>query len=90
MLTILTSRQEAKDLAEQIHKWRQDNIKGYNATSWANENLPDKEYDKLYKHQKEELWQVPLAHDDKGAVIMKEAQIDVLPEGCRAEATGMD
>ena len=87
MITILTSRQEAKDLAGKIHKWRQENIKDYNATSWANENLKDEEFDKLYKHEKNALWQVPLAHDDKGAVIAKKAQIDILPVGWRVIET---
>jgi len=84
MLTILTSRQEAKDLATKIHKWRQENIKGYNATSWANENLPDKEFDKLYKHQKDELWYIPMPNEDIG---LKVVTIESLPVGWRVEVS---
>ena len=83
MLTILTSRQEAKDLAGKIHKWRQENIPRYNATSWANENLKDEEFDKLYKHEKDALWQVPLASEDMG---LKVKTVESLPEEWRMEA----
>ena len=60
MITITNNRQTAKDIAYQIHEWRTSNITGYNATSWANCELSDVEYDALYKHQTDDLWYVPL------------------------------
>jgi hypothetical protein len=53
MIAILNSREEAKSLSSQIQAWNKANISGYSATSWANEILPDTDYDapqwKLYR-----------------------------------------
>ncbi len=80
MLKITQSRQEAKDLAASIHKWKQDHIPGYNATSWANEDLPDEQYDVLHKCDTEDKWAVPLPE----GYTVKDA-VEKLPDGWRKE-----
>ncbi len=87
MLSILNTRKEAKALAASIHEWRKANIPGYTATSWANEDLPDEEYDAIHKAEKEEKWAVALAHDNKGATVESAAQVGSLPAGWRTEET---
>lgn len=85
MLTITTDRKAAQKIAEDIHDWRKANIPNYNATSWANENLSDEEYDKIHKHEMEDRWVVSIPHDDKGHKVDKKDRLDKLPEGWRTE-----
>ena len=81
MILITNSRTEAKQIAQQIQAWREANIEGYNAESWANCQLPDEEYDKLYKHQTDDLWYIPI--DIENALALE--GVDSLPDGWRAE-----
>lgn len=75
MITITTTCKFAKGIAKQIHKWREANIRGYNATSWDNEKLSDAEFDKLHKSFKEERWFIFLPVEDEG--INTQANIDM-------------
>ena len=82
MITITNTRQAARDISLQIHNWRFANIQGYNAESWANCELPDAEFDSIYKHQTDELWFVPLDNNTPLTVD----RIEDLPEGWRKPA----
>lgn len=82
MITITTTREIAKQIAQQIHEWRKQNITGYDADSWANCNSSDEEYDDLYKHQTDELWFVPL--DNENCLNLE--GVENLPEGWSDES----
>lgn len=81
MIAIFDTRQAAKDLAATIHTWRQANVPGYTATSWANCDAPDEEYDLAYKHETEDRWYVPLPAD----MMFEVETVEALPEGWRTE-----
>lgn len=104
MIAIFESRESAKETANAIHMWRQANVPGYwkdangniVTTSWANCNLPDEEYDALYKHQTDALWYVPipgdmpLTSDDPEEVLpYTGGVVDELPNGWRPEGEGL-
>ena len=88
MIAIFNNRASAKATSRAIHLWRQANVPGYSAESWANCNLPDEEYDALYKHQTYALWYVPipgdmpLASDDPEEVLPYTGEVvGELPDG---------
>ena len=89
MLTILSDRQSAKDLAAQIQAWREANVPHYNATSWANCELSDADYDVLYKHQSQNLWYVPLPDDYLQTGIDCGTPVDSLPDGWKPVVEGI-
>lgn len=95
-MLIINSRQEARNIAAKIHEWRKQNIPRYNATSWANENLNDEEYDKINKSEMRNLWAVPEPHDaEQHAELMGlcstktgREKVGKLPDGWRTLVAG--
>jgi len=85
MIAIFNSRASAKETANAIHLWRQENVPGYTAESWANCHLSDKDYDAAYKHQTAALWYVPIPGD----YPYEGETVDELPEGWRPEPEGL-
>ena len=78
MIKITDNRESAKQIAKDIHLWRQANIQGYSADSWANCNDSDSDFDAIYKHQTLDMWYVPL---DNESGIGQEGAVEILPDG---------
>lgn len=78
MIKITDTREKAKQIAKDIHLWRQANIQGYSADSWANCNDSDSDFDTLFKHQTLDMWYVPL---DNESGIGQEGAVGSLPDG---------
>ena len=82
MIKITTTRTEDKQIAKDIHLWRQANIQGYSADSWANCNDSDSEFDAIYKHQTDELW---FTWIDAENCLGLEGLVESLPDGWKVE-----